>query len=204
MSNLESMGFSIPEGSDTLSIDSPAAREGCEKRVTQFVDGTQILAAKIFHEKNSRGELVDREQLAQSELAAYLKFKETPLGVFIPDPVCLLSNESGQTIGLAVEWINGTDLCDTYPDRLLARETIDEFESALLESASQGIVPDEDMFSDGNLLVCRDTGRLFIAECVIDFRDRSKVCFPSLVKSGIGPIRDYYQKNLPGEQILIN
>jgi hypothetical protein len=153
----------------------PLAEEmsGCEKTVTKMSDGTNIVAAKIFRDRISYGgdeygEVIDKTTAAKSEFQAYKTLRESPLGIYTPQPHYLLNDAEGNVIGLAVAWIEGENLLDmpwNAPDRLNGEE-IKTLSKRILEAKSRGILILDDVISAPNLIIRKGTEpRIAFAEC---------------------------------------
>lgn len=161
--SLENVIRSMPE---LRPVHGIPCRNGCEKDTFAMQDGQRSLAAKIYRPLDNRGNPIDRTAKAKEELNAYRIFKQSCLGLYVPEPHCLLYDESGSIIGLAVEWIEGLDLDSLSNARPLTPSTFDRFEYDVMCCVANGLVPEGDMCSDWNILVCQERSQqLYFAEC---------------------------------------
>ena len=146
----------------------PSVSCGDEKTVFSMWDGGSLIAAKIYHSSRN-GIPINRSERAVAEFEEYLLFRQTALGIFVPEPRCLLYDNNGEVIGLGVQWVEGTDLDEVYPQQLLNSDTVDRLEHAVFSCIDAGVIPEGDMLSSWNLLYCPDTEqKLYLAECMVD------------------------------------
>jgi hypothetical protein len=166
---------------------------GTEKRVVKMTDGQQIVAAKIYFERDLvTNRQVNQAAKARAEFRAYQYFSRTPIGIFIPPPLYLLNDEQGNVVGLAVEWKTGHTLSREYPGKPLKDETITDLEDRLLALNRKGSLPDQDMYCEANLLYDSSSPhQLWFAECHYETSKYRKV-YDQDVKAEMDYLREYY------------
>lgn len=136
--------------------------EGCEKQVFQIVENGSPFALKIIKNVRPGNMNVDIATEAQREFEAHLRLRQTPLKDMIPEPVRLYSSK-GQVSGLIVEWKDGVPLENSQS--LLTVAQMDNLQDKFLTLLAMGIVPNADMYSEGNIMVGENG--IWIAECKI-------------------------------------
>ena len=81
---------------------------GAEKLVYKIEHGGRDLAAKLFRRINQGSdERQDRQKGALTEFKAYRYLKTTPIGIYIPEAIAIITGPKNAAIGLAVEWRDG-------------------------------------------------------------------------------------------------
>ena len=140
-----------------------------------MTDGRRTIAAKIYKDFEDvddppgRPKPIDKAARSRKELGAYKQLRQTPLGIYLPEPYFLLHDDASQVVGLGIQWIEGETLDDLYFDdksRLLQPEELDELHRRLEATRGEGLYINGDMLSSFNLI--RGEQGLFFAECEID------------------------------------
>ncbi|MBU1034121.1 hypothetical protein KKI22_04240 [Patescibacteria group bacterium] len=169
--------------------------EGYEKQTFKMNLLDQIVAAKIYKEKNGDGKVINRSKKAEAEFQAYIKLMETPLKKFIPLPVCLLQDpKTKDVIGLAVEWRNATLLVDLYPQKVLSKEDVAELGELFANFTDTADIPCTDMLSEENLMIEKTENgiKIWFAECGFADNEKDKKLYPTHLKVAVEElIRDY-------------
>jgi hypothetical protein len=153
--------------------------QGRDKVVRKMTDGKLVIAAKIYRDfQIGRFKMPDLDEPinkpieALREIQAYSILRQTPLGIYVPEPYFLLDDEHGTIIGLGVEWREGKRL-DRYHEtdrsQLLRPDELLELQERFDQTVQLGIYPKVDMLSAWNILVDPEKPqRLFFGECGID------------------------------------
>lgn len=175
-------------------IKRDSSRRGAEKEVVKVKHFGKIFAAKMYFETDSEGILIDKEARSREEFSAYLKLVDTPLGLYIPKPHCLLNDTEGNTIGLAVEWREGTSLSFIYPSQPIEKIDVDELEIAFLNSSVGELFPNDDMYSEANVMIGNETEKpkIWIAECLLSAVNVDY--YRSSIKQNMDYLRSEYVK----------
>jgi hypothetical protein len=158
---------SIPTHSfDSFKIvESFPQQKGAEKEVHKITDGTHVLAAKIFRDTRDNGDLINKEREAKEEYEAYLRFRNSALRPYIPEPHFLLTDKANHVIGLAVEWRNGPEIASA--EKKLTYQEWKGLETAALKLENEGPIPVLDMLDEQNIHRDPNLG-IWLAECKIN------------------------------------
>lgn len=155
----------IPASQLGLRNMDPVA-SGAEKLVYKTEYRERPVATKIFRTVNDGSEIrQNRQRAAIREFGLYKSFKQTPIGIFVPDVIGLITDGSQNIpVGIAVQWIDGEHVGET--EESLTSQDVDLLESTLLKTVKMGIYPNMDMYSNANLLFTpKEKQRLWFAEC---------------------------------------
>lgn len=164
----------IPSAS-LIFLDSPSNPDidrssGPAKSIYKAEYGGQIVAAKFYRRIDKEdGFEITGFTSAILELTAYSRFKESSLGIFIPEPIGLIRNSFDEVVGLAVEWIDGGKLDSLWElNQPRVEGELAALEQALLFEADRGLFIDNNMLSAPNVMLAPGrTPHLWLAECLV-------------------------------------
>lgn len=157
----------------------PEDYRGMDKVVRKMDDGERVIAAKLYRDRqwirtdsqgrNTYGILIDKPTESAREFVAYTQLRRTPLGIYIPEPYYLLTDDRSETVGLGVEWIEGKTLnrwAQEDSTQLLIQDELDDLNRRISLVNQQRIYLDPDMFNGSNIIIKPDAPqRIFFAEC---------------------------------------
>ena len=166
---------------------------GGEKDVIPVTDGMRLMAAKNYRPQTDSNSRVDRALNATQEFSAYQQLRQTPLAPYIPEPYFLIQKPKVGVVGLAVEWREGEELHDLYPQKLLRIEEVDTIEQVFLQLVRDyHITLGTDMFMEANICF-REQGwpRLWLAECKIR-QGQNIEGYLNLLRASMNYLRQWY------------
>lgn len=154
-------------GIDELSFERLKDFGGAEKHAYRVTTRYGDVCAKVFrHQNNVTKERQNRQEMALREMHACRRFKNSPIGIYVPEPLGLIT-ENGQPVGLVMEWWEGEHIDMIWQRRPLSTNRVMELRDRLLSLPEQyGFIPHEDCWSEGNLMVGPE-GNMWLAESEI-------------------------------------
>ncbi len=141
----------------------PINNNGAEKIVYPVRQRGILGAAKIFRERDIWGTKIDRDSKSNQEYRSYQLTKASSLRQYIPTPIEMIS-DSGEDVGLLVEWRDGLTLVEQYGKVFLSHQIINELET-ILHRLPESLWLNPDSLTDKN--ICWDNSSLWLAEPLI-------------------------------------
>ena len=175
-------------------LEQKPCGQGAEKKVFKMQLGSKIVAGKIFFDLDADDNKVDKPLEAVKEFEAYLYFRQSSIGIFIPEPLGFIKNNEG-TVGLYVDWRPGIELIDcmnTDNPKPLTSKEVDELENCYMELPGP-LFPESDMMSEGNLCFSNNCfPRVWLAECDFASDSYPREKYEAGVKWSMNYLRENY------------